>query len=441
MSFDFTKTIIDGIKIWVEKKISSNIHGLASEEYVDSSIQTLSTDVYTSIEEKITEVSGNITEKADKAHTHVWDDINDKPFYSNGVEEKEVFSAEGFFAGTGGDTDWCYREYDTSSVGLLKAGKSYSVIYDGIRYDNIIAEYSEITEYSSTVGSNVLKRGVSLNKNKDDAYPFSVFYLYYKHETHRNEYDYCFRIYLKDYDFHDISIIEIVENVQHIEDKYISDNIRLPQYTTNDENKVLRMVCGTPAWADKIEHTWKTLSDKPFDDVLTNSDTLIIPDNKSGLYVVNNTHYLVANCTPKYANVFEAEIVLVENDTSQTISMIHNGSGIHDDGVIVLGTRDNTHGTVYYPAVYIALEDNAILNDTTFPQITFPKKGIYVPEMATSLKISGYNFSKTVCIDDKYIPRTIKLPYYTNEDEGKFLRIVNGNPTWVTIPNAEDGVF
>ena len=35
MNFDFTRTIIDGIKIWVEKKISSNIHGLASEEYVN----------------------------------------------------------------------------------------------------------------------------------------------------------------------------------------------------------------------------------------------------------------------------------------------------------------------------------------------------------------------------------------------------------------------
>ena len=33
------------------------------------------------------------------------------------------------------------------------------------------------------------------------------------------------------------------------------------------------------------------------------------------------------------------------------------------------------------------------------------------------------------------------LPDYTAEDEGKVLRIVNGVPAWVTIPNAEDGVF
>lgn len=33
------------------------------------------------------------------------------------------------------------------------------------------------------------------------------------------------------------------------------------------------------------------------------------------------------------------------------------------------------------------------------------------------------------------------IPEYTEEDEGKFLRIVNGVPTWVSIPNAEEATF
>ena len=33
------------------------------------------------------------------------------------------------------------------------------------------------------------------------------------------------------------------------------------------------------------------------------------------------------------------------------------------------------------------------------------------------------------------------LPSYTSADEGKFLRIVNGVPTWVAIPNAEEASF
>jgi hypothetical protein len=44
-------------------------------------------------------------------------------------------------------------------------------------------------------------------------------------------------------------------------------------------------------------------------------------------------------------------------------------------------------------------------------------------------------------MDEETNSQTQGLPPYTTEDEGKFLRIVNGIPTWVTIPKAEDGVF
>ena len=33
------------------------------------------------------------------------------------------------------------------------------------------------------------------------------------------------------------------------------------------------------------------------------------------------------------------------------------------------------------------------------------------------------------------------IPDYTEEDEGKILRIVNGVPTWVAIPNVREGTF
>lgn len=33
------------------------------------------------------------------------------------------------------------------------------------------------------------------------------------------------------------------------------------------------------------------------------------------------------------------------------------------------------------------------------------------------------------------------LPAYTSDDEGKFLRIVDGTPQWVTIPSAEEASF
>jgi hypothetical protein len=33
------------------------------------------------------------------------------------------------------------------------------------------------------------------------------------------------------------------------------------------------------------------------------------------------------------------------------------------------------------------------------------------------------------------------LPDYTDADNGKFLRLVDGEPTWVLIPNAEETRF
>lgn len=33
------------------------------------------------------------------------------------------------------------------------------------------------------------------------------------------------------------------------------------------------------------------------------------------------------------------------------------------------------------------------------------------------------------------------LPPYTDADNGKFLQIVGGSPSWVAIPNAEEAVF
>lgn len=33
------------------------------------------------------------------------------------------------------------------------------------------------------------------------------------------------------------------------------------------------------------------------------------------------------------------------------------------------------------------------------------------------------------------------IPTCTTADNGKFLRVVNGSPAWVTVPNAEEATF
>ena len=42
----------------------------------------------------------------------------------------------------------------------------------------------------------------------------------------------------------------------------------------------------------------------------------------------------------------------------------------------------------------------------------------------------------TAQIADEYIKKTV-----SSEDEGKFLRIVNGVATWTSIPNVREGSF
>lgn len=34
-----------------------------------------------------------------------------------------------------------------------------------------------------------------------------------------------------------------------------------------------------------------------------------------------------------------------------------------------------------------------------------------------------------------------EVPASNANDEGKFLRVLNGAPTWSTVPNAEEGTF
>lgn len=42
-------------------------------------------------------------------------------------------------------------------------------------------------------------------------------------------------------------------------------------------------------------------------------------------------------------------------------------------------------------------------------------------------------------VDEKF--KGISIPNATAEDNGKFLRVVNGFPVWVSISNAEEATF
>lgn len=63
--------------------------------------------------------------------------------------------------------------------------------------------------------------------------------------------------------------------------------------------------------------------------------------------------------------------------------------------------------------------------------------------------VSIYRIDRLNKMPDYYLPDSvatksyinIRVPAWTEADEGKFLRIVNGTPTWVAVPSAEEASF
>ena len=55
---------------------------------------------------------------------------------------------------------------------------------------------------------------------------------------------------------------------------------------------------------------------------------------------------------------------------------------------------------------------------------------------------AGYPYKVTYTSRNVWVIDAIEgLPHYSHEDDGKFLQMVNGMPTWVLIPNAEETQF
>lgn len=57
-----------------------------------------------------------------------------------------------------------------------------------------------------------------------------------------------------------------------------------------------------------------------------------------------------------------------------------------------------------------------------------------VKNIIGELQVNG---SKVLTEDDA----TSALPEYSNDNNGQFLRIVNGEPVWSIVPNAEEAKF
>lgn len=64
--------------------------------------------------------------------------------------------------------------------------------------------------------------------------------------------------------------------------------------------------------------------------------------------------------------------------------------------------------------------------------------------MATNseVKILGREGTEQLVANVKTLINEVnEVPIATTSDNGKFLRVMNGAPTWSTVPNAEEATF
>lgn len=155
----------------------------------------------------------------------------------------------------------------------------------------------------------------------------------------------------------------------------------------------------------------------------------------------------------KYVDIVEDSSIITGYSTTATPQQV---ASWHKDGYTIVArviTEDSlgTHpifGTEYLPmtSFEIMLDDNG--NERY--QIRFTK---VISVYNNSFSVEHYTIQNEFVSDPNVfwgshniqtIPVFTEdklLPKYTSADEGKFLRIVNGVPTWVAIPSAEEASF
>lgn len=132
---------------------------------------------------------------------------------------------------------------------------------------------------------------------------------------------------------------------------------------------------------------------------------------------------------------------------AEGVDVESQGWGSHAEGQGVVASADGQHAQGRYNIIdtekeYSHIVGNGTSNNERSNAHTIDWEGnawfagdVYVGSTSGTDKDEG---SKKLATEE-YV--NIRVPAWTEEDEGKFLRIVNGVPTWVSIPNAEGREF
>lgn len=162
--------------------------------------------------ERLTEYDALIKTKIDsdiENHTHSWNDLDDKPFYSDSVEnilleETEVFVYKG--------NTWAWM---SDRAFTLEDGKTYRVVFNGVSY--------ECVAYTTSAGDVVIGNlGLTYTGTGGNGEPFCI-----------RTYNLCTQ-----YDgTYTVSVAELQESFVPLSDNYIPDTIARTQYVDTEVAK------------------------------------------------------------------------------------------------------------------------------------------------------------------------------------------------------------
>ena len=121
----------------------------------------------------------------------------------------------------------------------------------------------------------------------------------------------------------------------------------------------------------------------------------------------------------------------------EIIAKFNNGGNMvcHVDGTDYIPLLSVTASKIIFSGIY----------NTTSVSLDFDTNGKGTLTTTYLANNSAINTAKTNAIDtskaytEEYV--NIRVPAWTDADEGKFLQIVNGTPTWASVPNAEEANF
>lgn len=228
------------------------------------------------------------------------------------------------------------------------------------------------------------------------------------------------------------------------EDGYtVVTSLTIPGYTGFATEKFDPAYLYQPDWEQTDEAAPDFVKNKPFGETVVMGDTLTWDGNTEGLMRVEGEGgflvlYKVSNATPSIEDFASGASydATGPDGNPNTTELTANDIESLIDGIILVDMVIVVHEN----AANVELEDMGGLS--------FPEPGTYFASSAdgsyiSSLTIPGYTGFQTKTVkplDKKYLPGDL-IPAYTEADEGKVLKIVNGAPAWVSIPSAEEASF